>query len=167
MLGRVLGDGLASRMNAELVDRQGLAYSLHAGITRYADCGLFEVEVAVAPDRASEAVRAILGFARSASRFRFSSEELLRVRRRYRYAAEFRADSAADLSGWHGTAALFRIEPQVTHMASRIDKVSAADVRQAARSAFRREGLVIAAAGSLARGEWGRVREVVADWNGA
>lgn len=164
MLGRLLGDGLASRMNAELVDRQGLAYSLHAGITRYADCGLFDFELSVAPDRAAAAVQAILSFVAAAPRFRFTEEEMQRVRRRYRYAAEFRGDSAADLATWHGTSALFEIEDQVRVMGARMNKVTAADVRRAARRVFTPRGMVLTAAGELVRGEWKRVRDVVDPW---
>ncbi|MBI3178858.1 MAG: insulinase family protein, partial [Deltaproteobacteria bacterium] len=66
MLARILADGLASRMHAELVDRRGLAYALHAGLTTYGDCGRFDFEVSVAPDRAAAAVAAILDFASAA-----------------------------------------------------------------------------------------------------
>jgi len=165
MLGRLLGDGLASRMNAELVDRRGLAYSLHAGITRYSDGGLFDFEVSVAPDRAAEAVASILEFARASSRFRFSDDEMQRVRRRYRYNTEFRADSVADLAAWHGCSTLFGIEPYLDAMGSRISRIDSSAVRAAARQLFQRPGLVVTAVGELARGEWGRVRKVVADWS--
>jgi len=164
MLGRVLGDGLASRMNAELVDRRGLAYSLHAGLTRYADCGLFDFEIAVAPNRAAEAVSALLGFAAGASRFRYTDEELRRVRRRHRFGIEFRGDSVADLASWHGSAVLFGVEGQVDDLPRRIERVDAGAIRAIARRVFRREGLVIAAAGQLARGEWGRVKQAADAW---
>ena len=164
MLGRLLGDGLASRMNADLVDRRGLAYSLHAGLTRYADCALFDFEISVAPDRAAEAVAAILDFARSSSRFRYTADEMRRVRRRYKYSMEFRSDSVADLAAWHGCATLFGIDDQLDTLGRRINRIDGGAIRAAARDLFRREGLVIAAAGQLARGEWSRVRRVVERW---
>lgn len=167
MLGRLLGDGLASRMNADLVDRRGLAYSLHAGLTRYSDCALFDFEISVAPDRAAEAVVALLDFARSSSRFRYCADEMRRMRRRYRYNMEFRSDSVADLAAWHGCATLFGIDHHLDTLGRRIARVDAGAIRAAARELFCREGLVIAAAGQLARGEWSRVRRVVDRWAGS
>jgi predicted Zn-dependent peptidase len=164
MLGRLLSDGLASRMHADLVDRRGLAYSLHAGLTTYSDCGLFEFEVTVAPDRAAEAVSAILDFARAAGRFRFNTEELSRARRRYRYGIEFMSDSPADLVSWYGRAALFGVEREMERLGGQMMRVEEASIRAAARDVFRRDGLVITAAGELARGEWARVRRKAESW---
>lgn len=164
MLGRILGDGLASRMNAELVDRRGLAYSLHAGLTRYADCGLFDFDVAVAPNRAARAVSAILEFAAAASRFRYTPAEMDRACRRHRYSMEFRSDSVADLSVWHGSATLFGIRSQAEALGGQLVRVDANQIRDAARRVFQRRGLVITAAGELTRGEWGRVKRVVEGW---
>lgn len=164
MLARLLADGLASRMHAELIDRRGLAYLLHAGLTTYADGGLFEFDVAVAPSRAAELVRAILEFAASASRMRFTPDELSRAWRRYRYGMEFMGDSAVELASWYGRAALFGVDDEMAALGARIEAVSAADVRAAARRLFQRRGLVVTAVGELVRGEWRRVREVVDGW---
>jgi predicted Zn-dependent peptidase len=166
MLARLLADGLASRMHAELVDRQGLAYALHAGLTTYGDCGLFDFEVSVAPDRAAEVVDGILHFAQAAGRFRFSRAELERTRRRYRYGLEFMHDSTADLASWHGRATLFGVEREMAALGARIGRLSDADIRAAARRVFRAEELVLAAVGELARGEWSRIRRVVDRWSG-
>jgi predicted Zn-dependent peptidase len=166
MLGRVLADGLSSRMHAELVDRRGLAYVLHAGLTTYGDMGLFEFEAAVAPDRVAEVVRAILEFASAAGRFRYGLDELERVRRRYRYGMEFMAYSAADLASWYGRAALFGVEDEMDSLGTRIQRVTEAELRQAARRVFRRAGLVLTAVGELRRPEWRAVRDVVAEWSG-
>jgi predicted Zn-dependent peptidase len=164
MLARILADGLASRMHAELVDRRGLAYALHAGLTTYADCGLFDFEVSVAPDRAAEAVHGILAFAGKAGRFRFAADELARVRKRYRYGIEFMRDSPADLASWYGRATLFAVEQQMAKLGARFARMQEDALRRAARRVFRREGLVVAAVGELARGEWRRVCRAVDRW---
>lgn len=164
MLARILADGLSSRMHAELVDRRGVAYSLHAGLTTYSDCGLFDFEVSVAPDRAAEAVQAILGFAQAAGRFRFSQQELQRARRRYRYGMEFMADSPADLASWYGRSTLFAVEHELSVLGGRISRLSEGEIRRAARRFFRRQGLVVTAVGELARGELARLRRVVNAW---
>jgi predicted Zn-dependent peptidase len=166
MLARILADGLASRMHAELVDRRGLAYALHAGLTTYGDCGLFDFEVSVAPDRAAEAVQEILAFALAAGRFRLSANELARTRRRYRYGIEFMNDSPADLASWFGRATLFGVEREMEGLGVRIHRLREDEVREAARRVFCRRGLAVTAVGELARGEWGRVQRVVDRWGG-
>ncbi len=166
LLARILADGLASRMHAELVDRRGLAYALHAGLTTYGDCGLFDFEVTVAPDRAAEVTRAILDFATAAGRFRLQREELERTRRRYRYGLAFMRDAPADLASWFGRATLFGVEREMAELGGQIARLSDGDVRAAARRVFRRAGLSITAVGELARGEWARMRRVIARWRG-
>ena len=94
-------------MHTELIDRQGLAYSLQAGPTTYVDCGLFDFAVAVAPDKAAKTVAAILDFASRARRFRYSDEELKRIRQRYSYELEFMADAPHEMASWFGRASLF------------------------------------------------------------
>ncbi len=161
MLARVLADGLGSRMHAELVDRRGLAYALAAGLTTYADCGMFEFEVTVAPNRAAEAVAAILDFAASAHRFRYDNDELRRTRRRYRYGIEFMRDSPGDLASFYGRSTLFGIERHMEQLPHQIERLSSEALRRAAHTVFQPKGLTLAAVGELKRGEWKRVQQAV------
>ncbi len=164
LLARLLADGLSSRMNAELIDRRGLAYALHAGLTTYADCGLFDFEISVAPDKAAAAVQALLGFAAAAQRFRYTRDEIARSLRRYQYSLEFMGDAAADLASWYGRAALFSVEREMQELLSRIAAVSVPELHAAARKVFRREGLTLTAVGELALGEWAKVKRAVERW---
>lgn len=161
MLSRLLADGLASRMHAELVDRRGLAYALHAGLTTYAADGLFDFDVSVAPDRAAEAVQAILEFARRSKDFRFSRSELERVRRRYAYGLAFMEDSAEDLAGWHGRAALFGIAGELDALGSRIARMDETRIRRVARRVFQPAGLVVTAVGELGRGQLAKMKTLI------
>ncbi|MCK5690757.1 insulinase family protein, partial [Myxococcota bacterium] len=165
MLSRVLADGLASRMYSELVDKRGLAYVLSAGLTTYEEVSLFDFEVSVASDRASELVRALLDFAHRSRRFRYNDEELERVLRRYRYGMEFMSDVPVDLAGWYGRGVLFGMEAETHALESQLLNVDAARLREAARSLFIPEGMVLAASGDLARGEWKKIREAVDEWS--
>jgi predicted Zn-dependent peptidase len=166
LLARLLADGLASRLHAELVDRQGLAYALHAGLTTYRDTGLFEFEISVAADRAADAVKKLLGFADAAKSMRYTEEEVARTLRRYRYGMEFMADDASDLAGWHGRAVLFDIEPEVSALFGQISSLGRPELHAVAERFFRPERLTVTAVGELARGEWGRVKKVIGRWRG-
>ncbi|MEM6730018.1 MAG: pitrilysin family protein [Myxococcota bacterium] len=161
MLARLLADGLASRMHAELVDRRGLAYALHAGLTTYSDDGLFDFDVSVAPDRASEALQAILDFAEASKRFRFTRAELARARRRYQYGLEFMEDSVADLAAWHGRAALFGYSRDLEALEHRIARVDDTRIRRAASRVFTRGSLVVSAVGELGRGQHRAMKNII------
>jgi predicted Zn-dependent peptidase len=164
MLARLLADGLASRMHAELVDRRGLAYTLNAGLTTYSDVSLFDFEVAVAPHRAAQTIKTLLQFAHSCGHTRFAEKELERTRRRYRYGVEFMSDSAPDLASWYGRAVLFGVEEPMATLGSQIMRLRDAEVRKVARDLFRPSGMIVSAVGQLARGEWQRVQDAVMRW---
>lgn len=161
LLARLLADGLASRMHAELVDRRGLAYALHAGLTTYSDDGLFDFDVSVAPNRAAEALDALLDFARASKRFRFTRDELNRARKRYRYGLAFMEDSAADLACWHGRAQLFGHTRDLDALEHRIARVNESRLRWVASTVFNRSGLVVTAVGELARGQHSKMRRIL------
>lgn len=57
---RVLDDGLASRLQMEMVERKALAYSVGAGMDGFTDCSVFEVGCACAPRKAPAAVTEML-----------------------------------------------------------------------------------------------------------
>jgi len=165
MLARLLADGLASRMHAELVDRRGLAYTLNAGLTTYSDVSLFDFEVSVAPHRAAETVKILLEFATACGRARFRPDEMERTRRRYRFGVEFMGDSASDLASWYGRAVLFGVEKAMAALGSQILRLEQDEVRRAARDLFRPPGMIVSAVGQLARGEWQRVQDTVTRWS--
>ena len=120
----------------------------------------------MAPNRAAEAVSAIIDFAHSAGRFRYTDAELARVRRRFRYGMQCMGDSAADLASWYGRAVLFGVEKETRCLDANMMRVSASDLRDVARQVFCRRGLVLTAVGELARGQWAQVKRVVDDWGG-
>ncbi len=161
LLGRLLADGLASRLHAELVDKRGLAYALHAGHTTYNDCGLFDLEVSVAPNRASEVASRLLDFAAASSHMRFGREELDRVLRRYRYGMEFMSDDACELAGFYGRAALFRVEPMLEALYDELARLENPALSHAAARFLVPERLALTAVGELARGERRRLQAVV------
>src|SRR5262249_27707968 len=60
LLRRVLDDGLSSRLPFEVVEKRGLAYSVHASLETYNDVGLFEVDAASAPEKSSAVLSEVL-----------------------------------------------------------------------------------------------------------
>src|SRR2546427_668295 len=147
---RVLDDGLASRMQMEMVERKALAYSVGAGMDGFTDCSVFEVGCACAPRKAPAALAEMLRILAELRETEVPEDELLRAKKKSRIWLEFSLDSPAEMIGWFGAGGL--LHPPAEHFdqwLSRIDRVTAADVRRVASAVFRRENLVACAVGPL------------------
>src|SRR5438309_1045481 len=147
---RVLDDGLASRMQMQMVERKALAYAVGAGMDGFTDCSVFEVGCACAPRKAPAALAEMLRILAELRETDVPEDELLRAKKKSRIWLEFSLDSPAEMIGWFGAGELLHppAEP-FDQWLSRIDRVTAADVRRVAAAIFRRENLVACAVGPL------------------
>ncbi len=139
---RILDDGLSSRLPFEVVERRGLAYSLHAGIDAFADTGMFVVDGACAPKKLPRVVSEILRVLGELAGTPVAEEELLRVQRRHRMTLAFSLDSAAELAGWYGSGEVLHAPEGFEERCRRVEGVTPEDVRRVARATFTRENLV-------------------------
>jgi predicted Zn-dependent peptidase len=147
ILRRVLDDGLSSRLPFEVVEKRGLAYSIHAGLDAFHDTGVFEIEAASAPEKASRVVEEVLAVLGTLCTEDISEEELARAKRRHRMLLEFSQDSPGELAGWFGGTELFRAPESFSRRADLVDAQSAARVRAVARRYFARQNLTVVAVG--------------------
>jgi predicted Zn-dependent peptidase len=147
LLRRFLDDGLSSRLPFEIVEKRGLAYSVHASLEAFHDAGIFEIEAACAPDRASLVVAEVFRVLGELCTTPVGEEELARARRRHRMLLEFSQDSPGELAGWFGGTELFRRPESFGRRADLVDGASAAHVRDIARRYFARENLTVVAVG--------------------
>ncbi len=148
-LRRLLDDGLSSRLPFEVIEKRGLAYSLHAGMDVFADAGLLSVDGACAPPKAARAVEAILEVLGSLAARPVPEEELSRVQRRHRLSLTFSLDSPGDLAGWYGLGELLRSPEGFESRCRRVEAVTPADVPRVARRTFLRRNLMAVAVGPL------------------
>ncbi len=139
---RILDDGLSSRLPFEVVERRGLAYSLHAGIDAFADCGMFAVDGACAPRKLPRVVTEILRVLGELTTRSVTEEELVRVQRRHRMTLAFSLDSAAELAGWYGSGEVLHAPEGFEERCRRVEGVTPEDIRRVARATFTREKLV-------------------------
>lgn len=149
------GPGFTDRLSARLRDDLGLAYSVSGGMTDTADLepGLFRVYVGTGPDQVDLATAAVLEQIDAMHRGDFSDDEVEQARRYLRGAWLFdyqgisqRADRLVDLA----SLGLPLDEP--IRWASRIQRVTPAQVRRAARRHLHPESLVRILHGPLGRG---------------
>jgi predicted Zn-dependent peptidase len=139
---RLLDDGLSSRLPFEVVERRGLAYSLHAGIDSFADAGMFAVDGACAPRKLPRVVSEILRVLGELSARAVPDEELVRVQRRHRMTLAFSLDSAAELAGWYGSGEVLHAPEGFEERCRRVERVSPGEVLRVARATFTRRNLV-------------------------
>jgi predicted Zn-dependent peptidase len=147
---RILDDGLSSRLQMNLVERKALAYSVGASMDAFTDCSVFEVGCATAPKKSPAALEELLRVVRELCDEPVPAEELERSKKKTRINLEFSLDSPSELADWFGAGELLRPPAETfTQWISRIEAVTADDVRRVARSIFRRETMVTVAVGPL------------------
>jgi predicted Zn-dependent peptidase len=147
ILRRLLDDGLSSRLPFEIVEKRGLAYSVHASLETFHDAGIFEIDAASAPEKASLVVSEAFRVLAALCDTEVGEEELTRAKRRHRMLLEFSQDSTGELSGWFGGTELFRPPESFSHRADLVDAQSAARVREVARRYFNKRNLTVVAVG--------------------
>ncbi|MBI1948233.1 MAG: insulinase family protein [Deltaproteobacteria bacterium] len=143
-LARVLDDGPASRLQARVVDAQGLAYAVWAFADQYEERGVLEVGGTVRHDRVEELARELLRQLLSLARRGPTAAELARVVQRYRRDARDAWDDPAALAEAAGKGTLFSQPWSPEHAVAALAAVRPDDVRSVARSCFARAHVVLA-----------------------
>jgi predicted Zn-dependent peptidase len=144
---RVLDDGLSARLPFNVVEKRGLAYSVHAGIEAFHDVGVFEVEGASAPEKASQVVEEVCRTLAEICDHGVTADELSRAQRRHRMFLDFAQDSPGDLAGWFGGTELFRPPESFEERVRQAEALTLEQVRQVARRYFTRANLGVVAVG--------------------
>ncbi|HZA49414.1 MAG TPA: pitrilysin family protein [Myxococcaceae bacterium] len=147
VLRRILDDGLSSRLPFNVVERRGLAYSLHAGLETFPDCGFFEVDAACAPEKAGLVVEAVCETLGEVCNGELTEEEVARAQRRHRMFLEFAHDAPGELVGWFGGTELYRRPEPFEERCRLIESQSVPDVVRVARTFLHREALGVVAVG--------------------
>lgn len=158
---RILDDGLSTRLQVNVVDRRGLAYSVHAGFDTFSDTGTFEVDVACAPSKVPAACEEILRTLGEMASEPVADEELQRAKIRHRIGFDFSLDSPSDLAGWFGGTELFHPPESFEERIARFDEVTAADVQRVASQTLRRQNLLVASVGHLDSADHRQLTELV------
>jgi predicted Zn-dependent peptidase len=162
-LRRILDDGLSSRLPYEIVERRGLAYSLHASLDTFADAGLHVIDGACAPAKARRTVEEILKVLGRLATEPVPAEELARAQRRHRIQLDFSLDNAADLVGWWGTGEVVAGTESFEERCRRVDAVTTGDLLRVARETFRRSTLIAVLVGTAPRRERAALERLIAD----
>jgi predicted Zn-dependent peptidase len=159
---RILDDGLSSRLPFEVVERRGLAYSLHAGIDSFSDAGMTVVDGACAPAKLPRVLDEILRVLGGLAARAVPEEELVRVQRRHRMTLAFSLDSAAELAGWYGSGEVISAPEGFEERCRRVERVTPNDVLRVSRETFRRSKAIVVVVGPAPRRERTAVERLLA-----
>jgi predicted Zn-dependent peptidase len=163
-LGRVLDDGMSTRLHYTLCDQLGLAYYVSSVIEPYHDAALFEVEGAAAHGKLNELASNMLGLLDRLRNEPVAPEELAKAKRRYRFDLASAFDDANAMAGWFGGTELFYPPPSYEAKVARMEAVTAADIQRAAQAVFQPDQLVVAASGGLTEKQKRGLEKLVKAW---
>lgn len=161
---RTLDDGMATRLHYRIADQAGLAYSINAGLDTYLDAGLLDVSTQTAHRKVTELVTELLAILAEYREAAVGTDELAKVKRRYRYDILASIDDANAMAGWFGGALLYYEPPSLAERVAGMDAVTTDDIIRVARRVLRPENLAVAVVGSLTRARQAEVRSLVSDW---
>jgi predicted Zn-dependent peptidase len=148
ILNSVLGRGMSSRLFREVRERRGLAYSVGASTSRYADTGAFSVSAGVSPEHAVEATTVILAELRKLVHEPVEEEELRKARDYASGSFRLGLESSMSLGQRAGESLLMlgAIET-IEDVVAGYRAVTAADVQRVAARIFRPDNLALAVVG--------------------
>lgn len=161
LLGRVLDDGMSTRLHRRVCDELGLAYYVSGSVESFTDVALYEIDA----NCAHESVLPLLGESFGLlARLRDeapSDAEVEKAKRRYRWDLQASFDDPDAMAGWWGGTELFFRPMTFEEKLGRIDAVTPEELRNLAGRVFRPDRLSVAAVGLLEGGLEADVRRAV------
>ncbi|MFC2037834.1 M16 family metallopeptidase [Chloroflexota bacterium] len=148
LLNMLLGEGMRSRLFQEVRERLGLAYSVDSYASMLQDSGAVSIYAGVAPERAQEAIHAILGQLDRLRQEMVPEDELQKAREFVRGRLTLSLEDSLTLVSWYARQELFGpevLEPD--DVLARFEAVQATDMLRIAQTVFQPERLNLAMVG--------------------
>ncbi|MBU4319433.1 MAG: insulinase family protein, partial [Proteobacteria bacterium] len=153
LLSVILGESMSSRLFIELRGRKGLAYSVRTQAEFYTDSGYLTAQAGVPKDKLRQAIAVILAEYKKIAEHLIDDEELERAKNLIKGQMAIQMESSSNVANWHGRQAVLRDEILTPEdFMKKVNKVSAQDIRQAARNVFVNQGLNLAVIGPFRDG---------------
>ncbi len=149
MLNVIFGEGMSSRLFAEIRDRLGLAYSIHSFIDHLQDTGAITISAGVEPRNLQVAIEAIL---RELSQLKepVPGEELNKAKEFAKGRLLLRMEDTRSVSGWMGGQEILTGDIlTVEQVLSKIDSVTVSHLQETASNLLIGENLRLAVVGPV------------------
>jgi predicted Zn-dependent peptidase len=153
ILNTILGDGMSSRLFQNIREDRGLAYAIDSGLNLLDDTGAFMVYAGVDPDRAPEALQAILDEFTMLCEQPVPTSELIKAQEYLKGRLVLGLEDSYSRAAWVGYQALFMdtIKSPEEVLAA-YSAVTVADVQAVARKLFDPHTYNLAAVGPFQPG---------------
>ncbi|MFC2016848.1 M16 family metallopeptidase [Chloroflexota bacterium] len=149
LLNVILGEGMSSRLFAEIRDKLGLTYSIHSYVEHFLDSGSIAVHTGVEPKNLSTIIKAIL---EQLSRLKglVPESELSKAKELSKGRLLLRMEESRNVAGWAGgqevlTGGILSVEEVVSF----IDAITAEELEQLARELLVGSRLCLAVVGPV------------------
>ena len=133
LLNTVLGEGMSSRLFLNIRERLGLAYDVHSFTQKHRDTGYLGVYIGVDPNKAVDAVNAVMAELRSLGETEVSAEDLARAKEFTKGRLRLELETTNGVAFWltYQELLLGQIKTIEEELAL-VDAVSATDVKRVA-----------------------------------
>ena len=147
-LNNVLGGGMSSRLFQEVREKRGLAYAVFSYHQGYSDTGAAKVYVGSTTGNVEEAVKVIAGQLESLQETTISDEELARTKEQLKSSTLLALESTAARMNRIGRSVITGSELLTPEeISSRIEAVTAEDIRRLAEKHLKLENMYLSAVG--------------------
>ena len=129
LLGRVLDDGLSTRVHETICEKRGLAYEAFAGNDAFEDCGVFDFGASVEHKKAPILIETVFELIDELRRHAPTEEEINKAKRRYLWDLRMVRDDPESTADFVGSSALFDLPERVETMAEQVARVTPNDIQ--------------------------------------
>lgn len=162
LLNVILGENMSSRLFQEIREQRGLCYEVQSDLVSFADAGALQIYLALSPGNLSEALGSISEILEDLRNRGVQKDELEEAKSYVIGQNRISLENTASQMMWAGESLLYFddwIDPEEAH--GLLEKVTLADVHEAATEAFDPKTLCSAIIGSA------ESRSRLAQWLGA
>lgn len=154
VLNTILGEGMSSRLFLNIREERGLAYAVDSSLTMLQDTGCLVIYAGVDPDRAPEALQAILDELHRLVDEPVPAQELHKAKEFLKGRLVLSLENSFSWANWVAYQALFfdTIKTPEAVLAA-YDAVTAADIQTVAQNIIRPAAYNLAAVGPFGSGE--------------
>lgn len=160
-LGRVVDDGMSTRLHRRVVDELGLAYYVSGALEPFVDAGLYEIDGACVHRHAPALVREAIAVLKRLRDEPPTAAELDKAKRRYRWDLEASCDDPDAMAGWLGGTELFHGPRSLDEKVARVQAVTPDAVQRVAARVCRRDRLTVACVGMLTKRQLDEIRAIL------
>src|SRR5947207_314095 len=150
ILNTVLGGGMSSRLFQNILERQGLAYSIYSDLNPYRDTGCLAVYAGTSLASASKVVQSVVSEFRKLKNEPVPEEELRRSKAQLKGSLMLSLESSTSrMSNLARQEMYFDRFYDLDELIARIEAVTAEDLTKLANEFFKTESVAVTALGNL------------------